>query len=70
MLYFNKLLKEKTWHHSFDPNIECEDIPMFIIPKPPKNENNFEKLIKINDLKNQLFPVNNILDNNNIICII
>ena len=28
-------LIEKTWYHSFDPDEECDDIPVFEIPLPP-----------------------------------
>ena len=42
---------------------------MFFIPKQTKKENNYEKIIKINDLKSQLMPDNinlNINDDNKI----
>ena len=30
-------LIEKTWYHSFNPDEECDDIPVFEIPLPPSN---------------------------------
>lgn len=37
---------EKTWHHSFNLDIECEDIPILDFPPPKQNESVFESQIK------------------------
>ena len=47
-------LKEKTWEHTFDPDIECEDIPLFEIPLPPNKSSVFHNIIMKNDIKNEI----------------
>jgi len=47
-------MKQKTWHHEFDPDKECKDIPLFEIPPPPEYISSFESVIAKNDLKNEL----------------
>ena len=47
-------LKEKTWEHNFDPDAECEDIPLFEIPLPPNECSIFQNIIMKNDIKNDL----------------
>lgn len=48
-------LIEKTWHHKFDPDIQCKEIPLFEIPLPKQKISVFENIIKKNDIKNQIF---------------
>ena len=52
-LGFNPL-KEKTWHHSFNPDEECDDIPLFEIPLPPSTSSVFQDTIMKNDIKNEI----------------
>ena len=47
-------LIEKTWHHSFDPDEECDDIPVFEIPLPPSKCSVFQDTIMKNDIKNEI----------------
>ena len=47
-------LVEKTWEHNFDPDKECEDIPLFEIPLPPNKCSVFQELINKNDIKNEI----------------
>ena len=47
-------LKEKTWEHNFDPDVECKDIPLFEIPLPPNKCSVFQDIIMKNDIKNQI----------------
>ena len=47
-------LKEKTWEHNFDPDAECEDIPLFEIPLPPNKCSVFQDIIMKNDIKNEI----------------
>ena len=77
-LKFNSL-KENTWHHDFDYEKECNEIPIYEIPNPPeKISSKFESTIIKNDIKSQILRdalsmVNesnekekNDIDNNNI----
>ena len=52
-LGFESLI-EKTWHHSFNPDEECEDIPLFEIPLPPNKSSVFQDTIMKNDIKNEI----------------
>ena len=52
-LGFDPLI-EKTWHHSFNPDEECEDIPLFEIPLPPNKSSVFQDTIMKNDIKNEI----------------
>ena len=47
-------LVEKTWEHNFDPDKECEDIPLFEIPLPPNKCSVFQETINKNDIKNEI----------------
>ena len=47
-------LVEKTWEHSFDPDVECDDIPLFEIPLPPNKCSVFQDTIMKNDIKNEI----------------
>ena len=47
-------LIEKTWYHGFDPDEECEDIPLFEIPLPPSKSSVFQETIMKNDIKNEI----------------
>ena len=47
-------LIEKTWEHNFDPDAECEDIPLFEIPLPPNKCSVFQDTIMKNDIKNEI----------------
>ena len=47
-------LTEKTWEHNFDPDAECEDIPLFEIPLPPNKCSVFQDTIMKNDIKNEI----------------
>ena len=63
-------LKEKTWEHNFDPDVECEDIPLFEIPLPPNKCSVFQDIIMKNDIKNEIMKdtlnmVNKIEETNN-----
>ena len=62
-------LKEKTWEHSFNPDQECDDIPLFEIPLPPNKCSVFQETIMKNDIKNEIMKdalsmVNKIKDKN------
>lgn len=46
--------KTKTWHHKFDLNTMCEDIPMYGIVSKPNSAQVFEKVIFENDIKSQI----------------
>ena len=53
-LKFNPL-KENTWHHNFDYEKECKEIPIYEIPNPPnKISSKFETTIIKNDIKSQI----------------
>ena len=53
-LKFNSL-KENTWHHDFDYEKECNEIPIYEIPNPPeKMASTFETTIIKNDIKSQI----------------
>ena len=52
-LGFDPLI-EKTWHHSFNPDEECEEIPLFEIPLPPNKSSVFQDTIMKNDIKNEI----------------
>ena len=47
-------LKERTWEHNFDPDAECDDIPLFEIPLPPNKCSVFQETIMKNDFKNDI----------------
>ena len=47
-------LIEKTWYHSFNPDEECDDIPVFEIPLPPSKCSVFQDTIMKNDIKNEI----------------
>ena len=47
-------LVEKTWEHNFEPDKECEDIPLFEIPLPPNKCSAFQDIIMKNDIKNEI----------------
>ena len=47
-------LVEKTWEHNFDPDKECEDMPLFEIPLPPNKCSVFQETINKNDIKNEI----------------
>ena len=47
-------LVEKTWEHNFDPDVECEDLPLFEIPLPPNKCSVFQDTIMKNDIKNEI----------------
>ena len=47
-------LEQKTWYHKFDPDTECEDIPLFSIPEPITQSPVFENTILKNDLKKEI----------------
>lgn len=55
---FNPLI-QKTWHHDFNPDSMCSQIPKFEIPDPPESKSIFEQTINNNDIKKQL----NLIDN-------
>lgn len=46
--------KTKTWHHKFDLNTMCEDIPLYGIVSKPSKAQVFEKVILENDIKSQI----------------
>lgn len=54
---FNPLI-QKTWHHDFNPDIQCIPIPQFDIPEPPECKSIFEQTINNNDIKKQLNLIN------------
>ena len=47
-------LFEKTWYHTFNPDDECNDIPLFEIPMPPNKCSVFQETIMKNDIKNEI----------------
>ena len=47
-------LKEKTWEHGFNPDKECDDIPLFEIPSPPNKISVFQETIMKNDIRNEI----------------
>jgi len=47
-------LVEKTWYHTFNPDEECNDIPLFEIPMPPNKCSVFQETIMKNDIKNEI----------------
>ena len=47
-------LTEKAWHHNFNPDEECEDIPLFEIPLPPNKSSVFQDTVMKNDIKNEI----------------
>ena len=47
-------LIEKTWYHGFDPDEECEDIPLFEIPLHPSKSSVFQETIMKNDIRNEI----------------
>ena len=47
-------LEQKTWYHKFDPDTECEEIPLFSIPEPITQSPVFENTILKNDLKKEI----------------
>ena len=47
-------LNEKAWEHNFNPDEECNDIPLFEIPPPPNKSCVFQETIMKNDIKNEL----------------
>ena len=48
---------EKTWHHDFDPDKYCKDIPLFEIPSPQEDKSIFAEIINNNDLKKQILEI-------------
>ena len=62
-------LEQKTWHHKFDPDKECSDIPLFEIPLPPMATSVFQSTIMKNDIKNEIMKdalsMINIINTNN-----
>ena len=62
-------LEYKTWHHKFDPDQECYNIPLFEIPLPSTNaSNNKNNNISENDTKNDIIKesfINDKIYNNN-----
>ena len=60
-LYDNKIIllfdpiEEKTWHHLFNLEIYCKDIPLVDIPPPEVKINVFEKKVKAIDTNNRIF---------------
>ena len=47
-------LNEKTWEHNFNPDEECNEIPLFEIPLPPNKTSVFQETIMRNDIKNEI----------------
>ena len=47
-------LNAKTWEHNFNPDQECDDIPLFEIPLPPNKCSVFQQTIMKNDIKNEI----------------
>ena len=59
-------LVQKTWYHSFDPDKECPDIPLFEIPNAPNKVNVFETTVMNNDIQNQIIKdALNLINKNN-----
>ena len=48
---------EKTWHHDFDPDKYCKDIPLFEIPSPQEDKSIFAEIINNNNLKKQILEI-------------
>ena len=60
-------LQQKTWYHKFDPDSECEDIPLFSIPEPTPQSTIFETTIMKNDLKQEIMKEEiSSVDNSNV----
>ena len=51
-------LQQKTWYHKFDPDTECEEIPLFNIPDFCPQSSAFENTILKNDLKKEIMNEN------------
>ena len=49
-------LAANTWHHDFNVNTDCKEIPLFKIPLPPLKENIFTKKIQDLDFKKDIGP--------------
>lgn len=47
-------LKAKTWHHTFDLETMCEEIPIFTLEPKPTNTQIFERVIAENDIKSMI----------------
>lgn len=61
-------LEYKTWHHKFDPDRECNNIPLFEIPLPFTNVSIIKNNISENYIKNGIIKesfINNTMYNNN-----
>ena len=59
-------LIQNTWHHLFDPDKICEDIPKFVLPFPEKENLLYENEIKKNVINNQIVNNDlNLTDSNN-----
>ena len=57
LIKFNPL-KQKIWHHEFDPDKYCLPIPFFEFPSPPEYKSIFVETITKNDIKTQLSSIN------------
>ena len=55
LIKFNPL-KQKIWHHEFDPD-KCPDVPFFEFPSPPEYKSIFVETINKNDIKTQLSSI-------------
>ena len=53
LLPFDPII-EKTWHHEFDIEQECEDIPILEFPRPKEKIPVFESKIKQIDTTNNI----------------
>lgn len=61
-------LEYKTWHHKFDPDQECYNIPLFEIPLPSSKVSTINNNISENDTKNGIIKesfINDKIYNNN-----
>jgi hypothetical protein len=56
LIKFNPL-KQKIWHHEFDPDKYCLPIPFFEFPSPPEYKSIFVETITKNDIKTQLSSI-------------
>jgi hypothetical protein len=56
LIKFNPL-KQKIWHHEFDPDKYCPSIPFFDFPSPPEYKSIFVETINKNDIKTQLSSI-------------
>ena len=56
LIKFNPL-KQKIWHHEFDPDKYCLPIPFFEFPSPPEYKSIFVETINKNDIKTQLSSI-------------